>query len=147
MNPFAQLAVLVAVSASAAGVTWLVNGPPEKAPVLQCDPSQIADDQICLADVSGNVLWVDARPRAEWEEDSVEGSILWNLDPGENQQTFEAEAAMKLLDAELVVVYCGSEACGTSRQVADRIRAMQLGPTVKVLFGGWEALKDSNSGP
>lgn len=147
MNPLTQLAALVAVSASAAGITWLVKGPPEKVPLEQCDPLQLKEDELCLSQVSGNVLWVDARPRAEWEKRSVEGAILWNLDPKENQQTFEAEAAMKVLEAELVVVYCGSEACGTSREVADRIRALQMGPPVKVLHGGWDAIKDSNSGP
>jgi hypothetical protein len=46
-----------------------------------------------------------------------------------------------------VVVYCSSEACGTSRQVADRIRKLDLGPKVKVLFGGWDAIKGSSLAP
>jgi hypothetical protein len=38
-------------------------------------------------------------------------------------------------------VYCGTEACGTSRIIADRIKSLNLGPTVKILFGGWDALR------
>jgi rhodanese-related sulfurtransferase len=144
MNAPLQFAILLSVSAAATGVTWLVKGEPEEQVVVRCDPSTLKDDEICLADVSGKVLWVDSRTRREWLESGLEGSILWNLDPKENQRDFEAGAAMKVMEAELVVVYCGSRACGTSRQIADRIRALQLGPPVKVLHGGWEALKDSS---
>lgn len=139
-----QLAALLAVSLAAAGATWLLKGGPAEETVEQCDPATLKEDEICLADVSGKVLWVDARSRPEWAATGLDGAILWNLDPNEDQQAFEAEAAMKVMEAELVVVYCGSRACGTSRQIADRIRALQLGPQVKVLYGGWDALKDSN---
>ena len=145
MNSLAQVAALILVSASAASITWLIKGPAVEALVERCDPALLKDDEICLADVAGNVLWVDARPRAEWEKNGLKGSILWNFDPKEDQQTFEAQAAMKAYEAELVVVYCGSEACGTSRQIADRIRKLKLGPSVKVLHGGWDALKHSSS--
>ncbi len=146
MKPLFQFAVIAGLSLAAAGGTWLLKGPPEKK-TFHCDPKQLKQDEICLSDVSGNVLWIDARPRAEWKENGLKGSILWNLDPTEDAQQFEAEAAMRAVEAEMVVVYCGSEACGTSRQIADRIRALDLGPQVKVLHGGWDALKDSNSKP
>jgi len=144
MNSFVQLAALTAISVSAAGVSWLVKGPSEETALHQCDPSNLKGDEICLNDVTGKVLWVDSRPRQEWEDNGLEGSILWNLDPNENQQTFEADSAIKVMEADLVVVYCESQACGTSRQVADLIRNLQLGPRVKVLHGGWDALKDSS---
>ena len=147
MNWLIQLATIVGLSVAAACATWLVKGPPPEAVVQICDPANLKQDEICLADVTGNILWVDARPRSEWEENGLSGSVLWNLDPKENQQEFEAQVAMRVIEAEVVVVYCGSTACGTSRQVANQIRNLQLGPTVKVLFGGWDALKDSSSKP
>ena len=142
-----QLTVLVGISAAAAGLTWMMKGPPLEPAVEKCDPALLDKDQICLADVTGNVLWVDARPRLEWQKNGLTGSILWNLDPKENQQDFEAQTAMKVIESELVVVYCGGPACGTSRQVADRIRSLQLGPPVKILHGGWDTLKDSSLAP
>jgi rhodanese-related sulfurtransferase len=52
----------------------------------------------------------------------------------------EADAAMKIGDYKLVVVYCSSQACGTSREVAKRIRKLDFGPEVKALHGGYPAL-------
>lgn len=146
-NPLVQLAAVIVISAVAAGLTWAIKGPPEEAPVVKCESKLLKDGEICLADVTGNVLWVDARSRKEWEKNGLKGSVLWNFEPNEDQNQFEAETAMKVLESELVVVYCGSAACGTSRQVAERIRNLQLGPPVKVLFGGWDSIRDSSSEP
>ncbi len=143
MNPFAQLSVIGSLSVAAAAGTWMVQGPPITS-VVTCDPATIGPDEICLSQVSGKVLWIDARARAEWEEKRVEGSALWNLNSGEDQQAMELEIATRMLEAELVVVYCGSKACDTSRHVADRARKLGLGPDVKVLHGGWDALKGSS---
>ncbi len=143
MNPFIQLAVIGGLSLAAAAGTWMVKGPPTD-PVVTCDPATIRPDEICLSQVSGNVLWIDARSRAEWEQRRVEGSVLWNLSPDEDQQVMEVETATRMLQTGLVVVYCGSKACDTSRQVADRARKLGLGPEVRVLYGGWDALKGSN---
>ncbi len=40
-----------------------------------------------------------------------------------------------------VVVYCGSESCGSSREVARRLRNDAQLKNVFVLEGGWEAWK------
>lgn len=146
MNAAAQLAVIGVISVVAAGGSWLMKGPPEVV-VFKCDSALLRKDEICLGDVKGNVLWVDARSRSEWKENGLEGSILWNMDPKEDDTAFESEAAPRVFAAELVVVYCSSESCGTSRQVADRIRKLDLGPSVKVLFGGWDAIKGSSLAP
>lgn len=144
MNSVAQLSVIVILSSIAAGGSWSLRDEPEPPKPFVCDPAAIADDEICLADVIEGTLWVDARSRAEWEKNGVEGSILWNFDSAEDAQKFESDAAMKIISAPLVVVYCGSEACGTSRQIAELIKKLELGPEVKVLYGGWDALRDSN---
>lgn len=144
MNSISQLVVIGAISSVAAGGSWYLRDEPAMPEPFVCDPEVIAEDEICLADVTEGALWVDARSRSEWEKNGVEGSILWNFDPAEDAQKFESDAAMQINSAPLVVVYCGSEACGTSRQIADLIRKMDLGPEVKVLHGGWDALKGSN---
>ena len=147
MNALAQFGVIAGLSFAAAGGSWLLKGPPGEKTAFPCDRDKIRQDEICLADVTGNVLWVDGRSRAEWQENGLKGSILWNMDPKEDANLFEAEAAPHIAAAELVVVYCGSEKCGTSREVADRIRRMELGPPVKALHGGWDAIKGSSSEP
>ena len=147
MNALAQFVAVGLVSLAAAGGSWLMRKPSLEKPAFTCDPAKLRDDEICLADVMGQVLWVDARSRSEWQATGIKGSILWNMDPKEDANVFEAEAAPHIAAAELVVVYCGSEKCGTSREVAGRIRKMQLGSPVKVLYGGWDAVKGSNPVP
>lgn len=144
MNLISQIAVIAAISMIAAGGSWYLREKSAVSEPFVCDPGVIAEDEICLADVVEGALWVDARLRSDWEKNGVEGSILWNFDPAEDARKFESDAAMHIINAPSVVVYCESKACGTSRQIADLIRKMDLGPEVKVLHGGWEALKDSN---
>lgn len=153
MNVFVQVAVIGAAALAAAGGTWLVKGPPVR--TVQCDPAALAPDEICLDQIPADaeILWVDARTRGEWMENGMPGSILWNLEEGEDMAAFEAEAAMRIFETPRVVVYCGDETCGVSRQIAARIRGLGLGAEVSVLFGGWRALeeagrvKGSSSGP
>lgn len=148
MNAAAQLGVIAFLTVVAAYGTWLVTPPAPKPAVFACDPEKLNKGEICLADVEGNVLWVDARSRAEWEENGLEGSILWNLDSSEDGNDMEAGAVMRIAaGVDQVVVYCSSEACGTSKQIADRIRALDLGPPVKTLYGGWDALEGLGRNP
>lgn len=147
MNALAQFGLVAGLSLAAAGGSWLLKGEPKPKPVFTCDRDKIRKDEICLADVTGNVLWIDGRSRGEWQANGIKGSILWNMDAKEDPTIFEAEAAPHIAAAELVVVYCGSEKCGTSREVADRVRRMELGPPVKVLHGGWDAIKGSSLAP
>lgn len=153
MNAFAQLAVISTVALAAAGGTWMIKGPPIR--TLVCDPASLNPDEVCLDQIPADaaVLWVDARTRAEWLRNGVEDSVLWNLDPAEDIQAFEVEAAVRIIETPRVIVYCGDENCGVSRQVATGIRALGLGAEVSVLFGGWRSLneagrvKDSSPNP
>lgn len=144
MKPWSQLAVIVGISCVAAAATFRILGPPDRR--VPCDARRLANpDEICLDRVTGEwrgkVLWVDARSRSDWKRDGLPGSLLFNIDPAEDMNRMEAEAAQRISEAERVVVYCASESCGTSRQVAGRIRDMGLGPQVYVLHGGWQALR------
>jgi rhodanese-related sulfurtransferase len=145
------LAAISAIAMLAAGATWLIKGPPLR--VLQCDPATLKPGEICLQQIpeNGEIVWVDARSRAEWQKNGMPGSVLWNLDPGEDMQAFEMEVAMRVAFAPRVIIYCGDENCGVSRQVAERVRALGLGAEVSVLHGGWRALNEAgrvrNSSP
>jgi rhodanese-related sulfurtransferase len=141
MNSFLQLTAVVGISALGAGGTYLIKGPPVR--TLVCDPARLKPDEVCLSQVTEPVLWIDARLRREWEMDGLPGSLLWNTDPKEDLAIFEATVAERLLETPRVVVYCGDESCGISRQVADRIRALGLAEEVKVLHGGWRTLSEA----
>ncbi len=143
MNTLGQLAAIVSISLAAAGGTAWIKGPPVR--TLACDPSTLKSDEVCLEQISPDekILWVDARLRKDWEKTGLAGSVLWNLDPTEDMQAFEAEIATRIMETPKVIVYCGDENCGISRQVADRIRGLQLGAEVFVLRGGWRALSEA----
>jgi rhodanese-related sulfurtransferase len=143
MKAIPQLMTVAVLSFAAAGATYLIKGPPGR--MLVCDPSILKSDEICLEAVpaDANVVWVDARRRSDWEKSGVPGSVLWNLDPSEDMQAFEADVAMKIAETPRVIVYCGDENCGVSRQVAERIRALDLGAEISVLHGGWRALSEA----
>lgn len=144
MKSVFQIAILLAISASAASITWVLrdkDAKPAPTPALPCDPESIKPDEICFHQVSGNVLWVDARSREEWQENGYPNSILWNLDPNEDALKMEADLFMKITDQKMIVVYCSSKTCGASRQIADKIRKLKLGPEVKVLYGGYPSLR------
>jgi rhodanese-related sulfurtransferase len=137
------MAAIIGLAGIGAGLTWWAKGPPDRS--VPCEPALLKADQICLsrvmADWRGAVLWVDARSRAEWRRETVAGAVLWNLDEGEDMQAFEAAVAMRIADGGPVVVFCASESCGVSSQVAERIRKLEMGNEVKVLYGGWRALR------
>jgi len=151
MRTFAQLSIIVVLSAAAAGATYLVKGAPSRR--LVCDPATLKPDEVCLGTIRNpsSYLWVDARLRKDWMATGLPGSILWNLDGAEDMQAFEAETATRLMETPRVIVYCGDENCGISRQVADRIKRLGLAEEVHVLRGGWRALKEAgltrNSSP
>lgn len=150
MNALGQLAAIVGISLAAVGGTYWIKGPPVR--ILSCNPATLKPGEVCLEQISpaAKVLWVDARLRKEWVKNGLPGSVLWNLDPGEDMQAFEADVAMRIMETQRVIVYCGDENCGLSHQIADKIRGLQLGAEVSVLRGGWRALseagriKDSN---
>jgi rhodanese-related sulfurtransferase len=143
MTGLGQLVAIACASMVAAGGTFLLKGPPQR--MFICDPSVLKPGEVCLQQIPADatVLWIDARLRKDWEKTGVPGSILWNLDPAEDMQAFEAEAAMRIMESPRVIVYCGDENCGISHQVADRVLGLQLNAQVSVLRGGWRALRDA----
>ena len=143
MNTLGQLAAIATISLATAAGTYWIKGPPARTYV--CDPATLKPDEVCLQQIPSDakVLWVDARLRKDWEKTGLSGSVLWNLDPAEDMQAFEADIAIRIIETPRVIVYCGDENCGLSHQIAERIRCLQLGAEVSVLRGGWRALNDA----
>jgi rhodanese-related sulfurtransferase len=82
-----------------------------------------------------NTIWVDARPDEEFARDHVPGAILlnedrWNDLVGPFLATWSPD--------KKIVVYCSSQSCNASREVARRLRVEAQLKNVFVLEGGWE---------
>ncbi len=85
-------------------------------------------------------LWVDARPEEQFETAHVPGAVLLNEDRW-NELLPQLLAAWS--PEKRLVVYCSSQSCGTSREVARRLRTDAGLQNVFVLVGGWEAWRDA----
>jgi len=132
-----QASVIAAVALLGSLLVWKVAGPPER----------LAEDEVELSTVlqqwGGEVLWVDARKRQDWEKNAMPGSVLINTDPAENFEELVAEALPKLATADRLVVYCATSGCETSRQVAGKLREFEIGPECYALYGGVQTLIDA----
>jgi 3-mercaptopyruvate sulfurtransferase SseA len=80
------------------------------------------------------VLFVDARPRADFQVAHVAGAISIGAD----DPLSDAGHLQALRQARLVVVYCDRPQCGLSTRLGQRLRALGL-DDVRVLAEGWHA--------
>jgi rhodanese-related sulfurtransferase len=106
-------------------------------------------DEVTLAAARAwgrSVLWVDARPDADFAHAHIPGALPLNEDrwdellPGILDQ-WQSQSSPK------VVVYCSSLSCQTSREVARRLREEVNLPNVFVLQGGWESWQRGEAAP
>ncbi len=82
-----------------------------------------------------NAIWVDARPDEEFARDHVPGAVSLNEDRwNELLPQFLANWSPD----KKVIVYCSSQSCNASREVAKRLRDEAQLKNVFVLQGGWE---------
>ncbi len=86
------------------------------------------------------VLWVDARPDDQFARQHVPSAISLNEDRWDELlppflQTWSPDRR--------VIVYCSSQSCAASHEVARRLREEAGLPGVFVLHGGWEAWVES----
>jgi rhodanese-related sulfurtransferase len=84
---------------------------------------------------SDGAIWVDARPDNEFEHEHVPGALLLNEDRW-NELLPQFLAAWS--PDKKVVVYCSTQGCNASREVARRLRNEAQLKSVFVLEGGWE---------
>ena len=83
----------------------------------------------------GNAIWVDARPDEEFARDHVPGALSLNEDRW-NELLPQFLAAWS--PEKKIVIYCSSQSCNASREVAHRLRNEAQLPNVFVLKCGWE---------
>jgi rhodanese-related sulfurtransferase len=100
-----------------------------------------ASEMVTLAQAqswSADAIWIDARPQDEFEREHVPGALLLNED---RWNELLPQVLAVWAPEKRVVIYCSSESCGSSREIAHRLRKEAGLTNVFVLEGGWEAWK------
>lgn len=98
-----------------------------------------AADETTLAavrDHRGPLLWLDARPAADFARGHIPEALPINPDDWD-QQIVAIIAVWQ--PGTRVIVYCDDRACGSSRAVADKLRREYQFDDVVILHGGWTA--------
>jgi rhodanese-related sulfurtransferase len=98
----------------------------------------VTPDEVELAQAQAwgdSVLWLDARPDAQYAQEHIPNAMQLNEDRWD-------ELLRQLLATwtpdKRIVVYCSSQSCAASHEVARRLRDEAGLKNVFVLHGGWE---------
>lgn len=137
MRFWLQLILIPLLALVGAGVSalWVERPAPEE---RQTDAWARTAEQVAAMP---SVLWVDARPAAQYETGRLDGAINVSLD------SWEAGFEALIMDWEPdsdIVVYCDGEGCQLSRETAERLRRELGSDRVFWLEGGiqaWENFK------
>jgi rhodanese-related sulfurtransferase len=138
MTAFRQAGLILLIAVGLAGVTAAIHpkrptflGPP-------ADPNEVNLSQI--NQWAGTVLWVDARPNAEFASGHIPEAISLNFENWTDEFP-------KFLDHyspdRRVVVYCSATSCQLSREIAEKLRTSGI-TNAYFLAGGWEAWKQAH---
>lgn len=88
----------------------------------------------------GPVVWIDSRPRADYEQGHLEGALLLNSEEW-GELMFEQQEALRAALDQPVVVYCDGAGCERSADIAQRLRELLGLDPVYVLKGPWRELR------
>ena len=104
----------------------------------------VQKDEVTLEQARGfgdSILWLDARPDAQFVQAHIPGALALNEDRW--GELLPQMLAVWSPDKK-VVVYCGSQSCAASHEVARRLRTEAELKNVFVLHGGWETWLEAN---
>ena len=119
-----MLTVIGIASSLVGGLSLLSGAEPE----LEAGEIYLADAQAL------NAIWVDAREVEEFEESHLPGALFFDESDWETG-LFELMNTW-LMQPRPIVIYCGTEACGTSKRIAERLRKSLPDAEIYSLKGG-----------
>ncbi len=136
-----QAVILLALSVVAALGTYAWH---PRAPALYLVEEPLRDDEVSMKVIhekfGDDVLWIDARPKDQFDAAHVPGALLLN-EQGFDEQLLTLLEALQT-NAKPVVVYCSGQKCEASRKVMERLKGMGFVREAWVLkggFGAWHA--------
>lgn len=117
-----------------------------RAPAWYLTEEAIPDDEITLEEIAskwhGDVLWIDARLREQYEAGHVPGALLLNE---QEVNQLMLEHFEKLQDNKKpIIIYCGSETCQASHKIKAYLKERMPIEEIHVLHGGWKTWAAKN---
>ncbi len=112
-----------------------------KAPALYLTQEPLKADEVGLKEIherwKGDVIWLDARPRDQFDKAHIPEARLLNEQEFDNQ-------LLEMLDTlqtatKPVIIYCGGQKCEASRHVREKLMTMVPLENCFILKGGWPA--------
>ena len=119
------LLTVIGIASSLVGGLSLLSG---AEPELEAGEIYLADAQAL------NAIWVDARAVEQFEESHLPGALFFDESDWETG-LFELMNTW-LMQPRPIVIYCGTEACGTSKRIAERLRKSLPDAEIYSLKGG-----------
>jgi rhodanese-related sulfurtransferase len=135
-----QSLILSALAAAVATAAFQFH---PRAPALYLVQEPLLADEVGLKEIQerwkGEVIWLDARPRDQFDADHIPGARLLN------EQEFDAQL-LDMLDtlqaaAKPIIIYCGGQKCEASRHVREKLLTMVPVENCFILKGGWPTWK------
>ena len=135
-----QAILLSALAAAVAAAAFQFH---PRAPALYLVQEPLKADEVGLKKIQerwkGDVIWLDARPKEQFEAEHVPGALLLN------EQEFDVQL-LGMLDiiqaaTKPIIIYCGGQKCEASRHVREKLHAMVPVEDCYILKGGWPAWK------
>ena len=117
---------------------WLHPRAPAWYLVEEVDRWTLTPEQV--AALGSEVVWIDARPTAKYEEDHLPGALLLNDDEW-GDLMFEQQDALQAAMGKPVVVYCDGVRCKRSKVIAEKLRQFVGLDPVYILRGDWRPFK------
>lgn len=143
MSTWRQALLILALASLAAGLSASFH--PRRPPWFETSDPATVRWEIDLAaaramSAEGPVVWIDSRPRADYDKGHLGGALL--LNPEEwGDLMFEHQEALRAAFDHPVVVYCDGEGCERSADIAQRLRELLGLDPVYVLKGPWRELR------
>ncbi len=137
-----QALVLLALSAAAGAAAHFFH---PLAPAWHLVEEPLREDEATLAELAGQeILWLDARPREQFEAGHIPGAHLLN-EQDFDQQLFHLLEVLQTNERP-VVIYCGGERCEASRKIKERLLQTLPLENVRILKGGWKSWTEAEGG-
>ncbi|HLP06826.1 MAG TPA: rhodanese-like domain-containing protein [Opitutaceae bacterium] len=138
--PLRSLLGILAVATLLAAATAAFR--PEARALLRDAPRADETTLAAARDHRGPLLWLDARPAADFARAHIPEALPLTADDWDAQIV---AVIQRWQPGTRVIVYCDDRACGTSRHVADKLRREYQFDDVRVLHGGWQAWMEASA--